>query len=74
MTNAVLQKTIFLRAEPETVWAYLTDPEKQAQGDHQELAQVGPHDGFQAALVDQEIGEPQTLLVGEGEIALHPPR
>ncbi|WP_170330906.1 SRPBCC family protein [Ruegeria arenilitoris] len=34
MTHAVLQKTIFLRAEPETVWAYLTDPERLAEWFH----------------------------------------
>lgn len=30
MTDVVLQKTIFLRASPAQVWAYLTDPEKLA--------------------------------------------
>lgn len=34
MTNAVLQKTIFLRAEPETVWAYLTEPDRLAEWFH----------------------------------------
>ncbi len=34
MTNSVLQKTIFLRAEPETVWAYLTDPDRLAEWFH----------------------------------------
>lgn len=28
MTNRTLRKTIYLRATPETVWAYLTDPDK----------------------------------------------
>lgn len=34
MTNAVLQKTIFLRANPETVWDYLTQPDKLAEWFH----------------------------------------
>ncbi|WP_170409053.1 SRPBCC family protein [Ruegeria atlantica] len=34
MTETVLQKTIFLRAEPETVWAYLTEPERLAEWFH----------------------------------------
>ena len=28
MTDAVLRKTVFLKAKPEDVWAYLTDPDK----------------------------------------------
>ncbi|NOE17569.1 SRPBCC domain-containing protein [Ruegeria atlantica] len=34
MTDAVLKKSIFLRAEPETVWAYLTKPEHLAEWFH----------------------------------------
>ncbi|CUJ91421.1 hypothetical protein RUE5091_01097 [Ruegeria denitrificans] len=34
MTNAILNKTIFLRAEPTTVWAYLTDPDRLAEWFH----------------------------------------
>ncbi|WP_420584373.1 SRPBCC family protein [Ruegeria sp.] len=34
MTVSVLQKTIFLRAEPDTVWAYLTEPERLAEWFH----------------------------------------
>lgn len=34
MTKAALQKTIFLRAEPDTVWAYLTEPERLAEWFH----------------------------------------
>ncbi|WP_037307643.1 SRPBCC family protein [Ruegeria halocynthiae] len=34
MTNSVLQKTIFLRAEPKTVWAYLTEPDRLAEWFH----------------------------------------
>ncbi len=34
MTPTVLQKTIFLRATPETVWAYLTDPDRLAEWFH----------------------------------------
>ncbi len=34
MTNAVLQKTIFLRADPDIVWAYLTEPERLAEWFH----------------------------------------
>ena len=34
MTDAVLKKSIFLRAEPETVWAYLTDPDRLAEWFH----------------------------------------
>ncbi|MEW2917247.1 SRPBCC domain-containing protein [Ruegeria sp. ANG10] len=34
MTHAVLQKTIFLRAEPTTVWAYLTDPDRLSEWFH----------------------------------------
>jgi len=30
MTDRILQKTIYLKATPEKVWAYLTDPEKLA--------------------------------------------
>ncbi len=34
MTESVLQKTIFLRAEPETVWTYLTEPDRLAEWFH----------------------------------------
>ncbi len=34
MTDAVLQKTIFLRATPETVWDYLTQPDRLAEWFH----------------------------------------
>ncbi|WP_170357809.1 SRPBCC family protein [Ruegeria arenilitoris] len=34
MTHTVLQKTIFLRAEPTAVWAYLTDPDRLAEWFH----------------------------------------
>ncbi|MTH99481.1 SRPBCC domain-containing protein [Roseibium sp. RKSG952] len=34
MTQAVLQKSIFLRATPETVWDYLTKPERLAEWFH----------------------------------------
>ncbi len=34
MTATVLQKTIFLRATPETVWEYLTEPERLAEWFH----------------------------------------
>lgn len=30
MTGTILQKSIYLKAPPENVWAYLTDPEKLA--------------------------------------------
>ncbi len=34
MTQAVLQKSIYLRATPETVWDYLTQPERLAEWFH----------------------------------------
>ncbi|MBO9446261.1 SRPBCC domain-containing protein [Ruegeria sp. R14_0] len=34
MTNSILQKAIFLRAEPETVWAFLTEPDRLAEWFH----------------------------------------
>lgn len=34
MTESILQKTIFLRADPDTVWAYLTEPERLAEWFH----------------------------------------
>ena len=34
MTPAVLEKTIYLRAAPETVWAFLSDPDKLEQWFH----------------------------------------
>lgn len=34
MTDANLQKTIFLRAQPNTVWAYLTEPDRLAEWFH----------------------------------------
>ncbi len=34
MTDATLRKTIFLRAQPNTVWEYLTDPERLAEWFH----------------------------------------
>ena len=34
MTQAVLRKTIYLRAEPDTVWAYLTEPERLGEWFH----------------------------------------
>ena len=30
MTDTVLQKSIYLKATPAQVWAYLTDPDKLA--------------------------------------------
>lgn len=30
MTDTIIQKTIYLKATPEQVWAYLTEPEKLA--------------------------------------------
>lgn len=38
MTPAVLEKTIFLRASPETVWTWLTDPDCLAQWFHRPKA------------------------------------
>ncbi len=34
MTKAVLQKTIYLRATPDTVWEYLTEPDRLAEWFH----------------------------------------
>lgn len=34
MTDSILKKTIFLRADPETVWAYLTEPTRLAEWFH----------------------------------------
>ncbi|SLN31112.1 SRPBCC family protein [Ruegeria meonggei] len=34
MTKSVLQKSIFLQAEPEIVWAYLTEPDRLAEWFH----------------------------------------
>ncbi len=34
MTESVLKKTIFLKAAPETVWLYLTEPDHLAQWFH----------------------------------------
>ncbi|MEM6659333.1 MAG: SRPBCC domain-containing protein [Pseudomonadota bacterium] len=34
MTRTVLHKTIFLRADPETVWTYLTEPDRLAEWFH----------------------------------------
>ncbi|WP_171174538.1 SRPBCC domain-containing protein [Ruegeria sp. HKCCD8929] len=34
MTQTVLEKSIYLRAEPETVWAYLTEPDRLAEWFH----------------------------------------
>ena len=34
MTDAVLRKTIYLRADPDTVWAYLTEPDRLAEWFH----------------------------------------
>lgn len=34
MTDAILQKTIFLRATPDTVWDYLTQPDRLAEWFH----------------------------------------
>lgn len=34
MTAPVLRKTIFLQADPETVWAYLTEPDHLAEWFH----------------------------------------
>lgn len=34
MTPAILQKTIFLRADRDTVWSYLTEPDRLAEWFH----------------------------------------
>ncbi|WP_171099908.1 SRPBCC domain-containing protein [Ruegeria sp. HKCCD7255] len=34
MTETILQKTIFLRADPDTVWDYLTEPDRLAEWFH----------------------------------------
>lgn len=46
MTDTVLRKTIYLRAAPATVWAYLTDPDKLARWFHRPTAALtgGPYE------------------------------
>ncbi|MEM9319310.1 MAG: SRPBCC domain-containing protein [Pseudomonadota bacterium] len=48
MKNLVLQKSVYLRATPAQVWAYLTDPEKLAIWFHKPNAPLvqGPYEMF----------------------------
>ncbi len=50
MTDTVLQKSIFLKASPEQVWAYLTDPDKLAIWFHKPKAPlaIGGYEMFRA--------------------------
>lgn len=42
MTSTVIQKTLYLKASPAQVWAYLTDPEKLATWFHRPTAALTP--------------------------------
>lgn len=42
MTDPVLRKSIYLRATPAQVWAYLTEPEKLAKWFHKPDAALAP--------------------------------
>ncbi|MEO0633285.1 MAG: SRPBCC domain-containing protein [Pseudomonadota bacterium] len=48
MTDTVLRKSIYLRAAPATVWAYLTDPDKLAIWFHKPAMPLtdGPYEMF----------------------------
>ncbi len=47
MTETVLDKTIFLRATPAEVWAFLTEPAKLAQWFHAPKAPLAQGEGFE---------------------------
>lgn len=47
MTDAVLHKTIYLRATPDQVWPYLTDPDKLGQWFHKPAAPLTSGTSFE---------------------------
>lgn len=70
MTNPVLRKSIYLRATPANVWAYLTDPEKLAIWFHKPktplvegaYAMFGVDSGDKLMWGDVTVSEPHTRL------------
>ena len=55
MTDTILRKTIFLRAEREEVWAFLTEPEKLAKWFHAPKATL--REGGELALYGAKSGD-----------------
>ncbi|MEM7471339.1 MAG: SRPBCC domain-containing protein [Pseudomonadota bacterium] len=55
MPDTVIKKTIFLKASPETVWAYLTDPDKLGIWFHKPKTQLT--DGEDYAMFGTESGD-----------------
>ena len=57
MTPSVLEKSIFLRAEPKAVWAFLTEPDKLAQWFHRPAAPLTQDQPYEMC---SEGGTPMT--------------
>ncbi|MGV6805118.1 MAG: SRPBCC family protein [Ruegeria sp.] len=69
MTLSILQKTIFLRATPETVWDYLTKPEMLAEWFHK------PERPLEQGQKLEMFGTKSGDLLIWGEVrAAHPPK
>lgn len=70
MTDTTIQKSIYLRASPEQVWTYLTDPEKLAIWFHKPketlapgaYAMFGVESGDKLMWGDVLVSEPHTRL------------
>ena len=70
MTDTTLNKTIFLRATPAQVWAYLTDPEKLAIWFHKPKTALTPggyemfgtESGNKLMWGDVQVADPYTKL------------
>ncbi len=70
MTVTEIRKSVFLRADPETVWAYLTDPEKLGIWFHKpksplavgDYAMYGTESGDKLMWGEVLVAEPHTRL------------
>lgn len=77
MTDAIIRKSILLRATPEQVWAYLTDPDKLAIWFHRPdkpllggaYEMIGADSGERFMWGDVQLAEPFKRLEYTFEIA-----
>lgn len=68
MTNPVIQKQIYLRATPQTVWEYLTQPDKLGQWFHRPKHPL--KEGEKLEMFGTESGD--KLIWGEVRVARPP--
>jgi uncharacterized protein YndB with AHSA1/START domain len=68
MTDTVLRKSIYLQTDPDTVWAYLTDPEKLALWFHKPETPLS--EGQQLEMFGTSSGD--KLIWGDVRVARKP--